>query len=226
MNKTFKIIAFILCGLFLPNISYAQYKDFGIMGSFALTKAINKKWDAKLEQELRTNTNTSRYDRSKTTFGLDYTIIKKTLKVEGDYNFIHQRQKEYFEFRNRASFSLTGSKDFNQFSFDLRSRLQSTWRDENRGDYKYNPKLVWRNMLECSYAIFGSPFKPYVSAELFYPINSAHGFYMDGVRATLGAKYRTTQRSTLDFYLRYNQDVQQESPQSMLYAGFGWRYRL
>jgi len=226
MGKSVKIGAFVLCCLLLPIISNAQYKDFGIMGSFALTKEIDKKWGAKLEQELRSNYNSRLYDRSKTSLGVDYSIIEKVLKVGADYDFIHQRQKEYFEFKNRASVSLTGSGTYNSFNFDLRTKIQSTWRNENRGDYKYNPKVEWRNMLECSYSIFGSPVKPYISSEVFCPINSAHGFYMNGLRATLGAKYRTSYRLTLDLYLRFNQDIQQESPQSILFAGVGLRYRL
>ncbi len=116
--------------------------------------------------------------------------------------------------------------DFQSWELELRTKGQATLRDETKGDYKYNPKYVWRNQLELSYTIFGSPLKPYISAEIFCPLQSKYGFYMDGFRAILGLKYRVSQRNSIDFRLRFDQDIQQANPLSMVYGVVGWNYKL
>ena len=143
-----------------------------------------------------------------------------------DYDFINQRNNEYFELKHRASIGFSTDYNLKKFEFDLRTRGQSTWRDNQRGDYKYNPKYVWRNKIGLAYDIFGSPLKPYISGEIFCPINSSNGFFMDGYRLTTGLKYRLTKHTTLQIELRHDEEVQQANPQKNTYTGIGWNYKL
>lgn len=228
MAKIFQILLLLSITItwIMPTFTVAQTRDVGAIGSVALSKDFGRSWDAKLEQELRFNHNLSTFDRSLTSIGVDYALIRNFLKAQVDYDFIYQRQNDYFEFRHRTSAALATSISCRSLDFELRTRGQAIWRDESRGDYKFNPRYVWRNKLECSYKIFGSPVKPFASGEVFLPLNSAHDFYMDGYRVTLGLKYRTSQHASLQFYLRYDQDVQQANPKSILYGGVGWNYKL
>lgn len=226
MSKAIKILMFLAIGFNASAFVCAQSNDIGAIASISLLKDISEKWDAKLEQEFRFNNNLTLFDRSLTSIGLNYSIIRKLLAVELDYDFIQQRQNEYFELRQRSSVALSIQKKVNAFELELRTRGQAIWRDESRGDYKFNPKYVWRNKLECTYTIFGSPVKPFISAEMFCPLNTASGFYMDGVRATTGFKYRINQRTSMSFLVRYDQDIQQANPKSAFYGGVGWNYKL
>jgi len=226
MRKATRIIIFGFLAWAYPHFLSAQTNDAGAIGSLSVSKDIGRNMGATVEQEFRFNQNISSFDRSLTSVGVDYSIIKKLLKAEANYDLIYQRQDTYFEFKHRASASLSAQMKYNSFGFKLRTRGQSTWRDESRGDYKFNPKYVWRNKLECEYTIFGSPVKPFVSGEIFCPINGANGFFMDGYRAVIGAKYRTSARTTLEFLLRYDQEVQVSNPKTMLYGGVGWNYKL
>ncbi|MEI7501678.1 MAG: DUF2490 domain-containing protein [Paludibacter sp.] len=226
MGKVCYILLFVFIGSFLPCLLPAQTSDIGAIGSFSMTKDFGDKWDAKVEQEFRFNNNLVMFDRSLTSVGLNYTIIRKILKAEVDYDFIYQRQVDYFEIRQRSSAALATQFKINSFDFEFRTRVQAIWRDESRGDYKFNPKYVWRNKLECTYTIFGSPVKPFISTEIFCPINSVHGFFMDGFRGTMGVKYRMSLHTSTMFFVRYDQDIQQANPKSVFYGGFGWNYRL
>ena len=217
----------LVCGLWGVTLTLAaQTNDIGGLGSFSISTGVGRNWKLKIEEELRFTQQLSTYDRSKTSLSADYSIIKKELKAEFEYDFIHQRSNAIYEFRHRFSAAMMYSWDIDDFNFELRTKGQATLRDENRGDYKYNPKYVWRNRLECNYRIFGSPVKPFVSAEVFCPINSIHGFYMDGYRISLGAKYRISQHNTLQFTIRYDQEIQQTAPKRILYGGIGWNYDL
>jgi hypothetical protein len=226
MSKLYQILIFVFIGCAMPSSLFSQANDFGAIGSLAVSANFGRSWSGKVEQELRFNQNLSSFDRLLTSIGLNYSIIRKILKAEIDYDFIYQRQNEYFEFRHRASVALVGSVSYHSFDFELRTRGQAIYRDETRGDYKFNPKFVWRNKLECTRTIFGSPIKPYLSAEIFCPLNTAMGFCMDGFRVVLGAKYRLSEHVTILPFLRYDQDVQQPNPKSLLYGGFGWSYKL
>lgn len=226
MSKYFKIFLLSLTGLVGSLSLVAQTSDFGTIGSVAISKDLGRFWSAKAEQELRFNQNSTLYNRSMTTIGVDYAILKKVLKAGFDYDFMHLNRLEYFEFRHRVSTSLSAKLDMHSWGLEWRTKGQATLRDETRGDYNYNPKYVWRNQIEFNYSIFGSPFKPYVSAEIFCPLQSKHGFYIDGLRAVLGLKFRVSQRNSLDFKLRFDQDLQQANPQSMLYGVVGWNYKL
>jgi len=226
MHKQFKILLLIF--ILYNNTSFlvAQTSDIGAIGSLSLSKDFGDKWDAKFEQEFRVDNQLSLFNRSLTSIGLNYTIIRKFLTAEIDYDYIQQRQNDYFELKQRSSVALSFQKDFSAFEVEFRTRAQSIWRDESSGDYKFNPKYVWRNKLEGSYTIFGSPIKPFVSTELFCPLNSVNGFYLDGIRATAGCKYRLNLRTSITFLLRYDQDIQQANPKSALYGGIGWNYKL
>jgi len=222
MIKSVRI--FLLVALLLPVCLVAQTSDAGGIGAIGLTADIAPSLSASLSQEVRFNQNLTNFDRAVTTLGVDYTLIRKLLKVGVDYDFMCYNQINYFEIRHRASLGFEGQQKVNEFNFKLRTKLQSTWRDETLGDYKFNPKYVWRNKLECSYTIFGSPVKPFASAEIFCPLNGANGFYMDGYRFIGGAKYRTSEHTTFEFMLRYDQEIQQANPKRILYGGLGWYY--
>lgn len=226
MSKGFQILVLFFVWSFLPSNLAAQTSDMGAIGSVSVSKDFGAKWDAKLEQEFRFNNNLASFDRSLTSIGVNYTIIRKLLTAEMNYDFIQQRQNEYFELRHRSSVALSIQKKISAFELEFRTRGQAIWRDESHGDYKYNPKYVWRNKLECAYTIFGSPIKPFISAEMFCPLNSAYGFYLDGIRATTGLKYRINQRTSMSFLVRYDQDIQQANPKSAFYGGIGWNYKL
>ncbi len=226
MAKIFPILLLISIGLILPDFLFAQNSDHGGIGSLSLSTDLGRSWDAKLEQELRLNQNFRTLDRSLTSIGVDYTIIKKLLKASLDYNFIYQRQNEYYEIRHRSSVALASQLSIGSFDLELRTKGQATWRDESRGDYQFNPKYVWRNKLECAYSIFGSPFKPFLSGEIFCPLNSENGFYMDGYRVIIGGKYKLSKHTALEVFLRYDQDIQQTNPQNIMYGGIGWNYKL
>lgn len=221
-------IILILATLFLAftPLSMAQTSDFGAIVSVGLNKKINYKLTAKFEQELRFDNNLRSFDRTLTSVGLDYALIRKVLKAQVDYDFINKNQQDYYQIRQRASLALCYTKAVNSLEFDFKTRAQGMWRDERRGDYKINPRLFWRNKVECTYNIFGSPLKPFASAEVFCPLNSRNGFYMDGCRLVAGAKYRFTSRISTQLYFRYDAVIQEAYPIQLFYTGVAWTYKL
>lgn len=208
----------------LPAALSAQFTDAGGIGSINLSGNLLSGLDWGFSQELRFNRQLSALDRSATSADLEYTIIRKVLKAELGYDFLYYNQSTYFEPRHRVSFALSLQHKIDPFALKFRSKIQSTWRDESRGDYKFNPKYVWRNKLEAVYTIFGSPVKPYLSEEIMCPLNTTRGFLLDMCRTESGLRYRISESTTWEFFLRYDQEVQVKAPKSVLYGGVGWNY--
>lgn len=225
--KKFKSISTIaIYALLIPAFLHAQTNDFGAIGSIGMSKKLSRRFVFKAEEEIRMKQNLSSFDRALTSGTLDYTLMRKILKLQLDYDFILQNKIEYTEVRHRVSLAFAGSKSFGNFDFDLRTRGQSAWRDETRKNYKINPKLIWRNKLDCEYRIFGSPLRPYASAEIFFPANDTRGFYMDAFRLVGGIKYRISMHTSMQAFLRYDEEVQQKKPQRIVYTGLGWTYKF
>ena len=205
--------------------AYAQLRDAGGIGSISVSKEISKVTELSFEQELRLDQGLSMLNRSSTSIGADFTIVRRLLKAEVDYILMYRREDfDLYEFRHRFTAGFVFQQRYSRFIFKLRTRGQTTLRDENRGDYKYNPRYVWRNRLQVEYNIPKSPFRPYISTEIFCPLNSDYGFFMDSYRLIIGTTYRFSKRSELDCQIRFDQDVQVANPKNILYTGIGWNY--
>ncbi|MDD3320654.1 MAG: DUF2490 domain-containing protein [Paludibacter sp.] len=226
MNKAFKLFFPVFIGCFSSTIVVAQINDFGAISSFAVSENFGRNSSLKLEEELRFDQNINSFNRAKTTLGLNYSLFRKLLVAELDYNFLYLKSDNIYECRHRASFGLSTETGIRRFDLGFRTKIQSTWRDELRGDYSYNPKYVWRNKLELDYDIFGAPIKPFVSGEIFCPLNGSKGFYLDGCRTTLGLKYKLSKHNSVEFSLLYDQEVQQSNPNGIIYGVVGWNYKL
>lgn len=226
MQKLIRNLLLAFYCIALPTHSAAQLTDAGGIGTVSVSKGLGRYWDVKAEQELRFNQSYLSFDRSLTALTVDYSLLPKILKAGVEYDLVYQKQTDIFEFRHRASLGLSTQFEVSTFDINIRTRYQSTWRDNNRGDYNYNPKNVWRNKVECTYNIFGSPVKPSVSAELFCPLNGSKGFHMDSYRLKLAARYKYSPHQSIEAFVRYDAEIQQAAPKTILYTGLGWNYKL
>lgn len=217
------IMAVLLCS---PITLPAQLNETGGIMSFKVSTKLLSGLDGKVSQEFRFDENLTHFNRSATTAELVYTLIRKKLLLGADYDLLCYNQENRYELRQRAALSLTYKQEFRDFSFSLRTRGQATFRDEATGEYKFNPRYLWRNKLGCSYRIFGSRFKPFGAMEIACPINSKQGFYMNKYRVEAGTSYRYSRHVTLEAKLRFDQGIQEVDPQNILYGCFGWNYKF
>lgn len=224
MRKIGYILLFVAFSCIFSTKLSAQLNDGGGIVSASLSRDFGRFASAELEQELRFDNRFTELDRSATSVGFGYTFFRDMLKASAGYDLLYRKEENYYEFRHRFALSLTGEYAYYDFDFKLRTRMQATYRDEDYGDYKFNPKYVWRNKLEVAYNIFGSQWKPYIAGEIFCPTNHQLGFHADEYRLIAGVKYRYSRRVSLNAQVRFDQEIQQANPQNILYVGFGWNY--
>jgi hypothetical protein len=120
-----------------------------------------------------------------------------------------------FESRNRYYLNLSYKEIFEPFTLSWRGRLQSAFRNENRGEYKINPKYVMKNKAEVAYTIWGSPWKPYFSCDFSTILNDpVRGRELTRLRLQGGASWRLNRTTYLDFFFRFDEYLAYDEPQA------------
>ena len=207
--KTLILLTLFSCIVFAQE----QETDLGAILSVELKKDLNHKIGISFEEELRLLNNNVNFDRIASTVGLDYAIIDKKLKVGVYYSYIYMYNSDYlYESRHRYSLSLSYKEPIGKFTLSWRSRLQGTYRDENRGEYKINPKYILRNKFEVTYSIFGAPWKPFLSCEISNTLNDPLGNEISKARIQGGTSWRLDRTTYLEFFLRDDEYFSAKDP--------------
>ena len=175
-------------------------------------------------------------NKSYTTLSLSYKNPRfKYLKADVGYMLKIMGNKDWADvnkwMRHRIFFSLTGSYRYEQWSFSLRERFLTEIRMGDidlhtaTGYYEHN-RADWylRSKVEVAYHAVSKPLKPYIWLELVNTLNAnplqqkyanndptqkGHQ-YIRKVRTSVGVVWRLTQRSSLDFYYRFNYGYDRE----------------
>ncbi|GHT01858.1 hypothetical protein FACS189421_14500 [Bacteroidia bacterium] len=166
------------------------------------------------------------FDRSVTSAGIDYALFDKKLKLGAYYAFIYlYNDDRLFEPRHRYYFNLSYRETVNSFTLSWRGRVQGTYRDENHGEYKTNPKYGLKNRIQVEYSIFGSPWKPFASCELSNELYNPLGNEWTRIRYQGGVAWRLNRTDYLDFFVRYDHYTDRREPQ-VLSIGVGYKVKL
>lgn len=188
--------------------------DVGASFSLAGEKDLNRFLALAIDEEIRFTNNNIGFDRSITSFGLDYSFLDKKLKTGIYYAFIYLYNNDYlYEARHRYYLNLSYKETFEPYVLSWRGRLQCTYRDENRGEYKINPKYVMKNKFEAAYLIWGSPWKPYISCDLSTSLNDpVMGHELLRIRYEGGASWRIDRTTYMEFFVRLDEYLSGNDP--------------
>ena len=204
----------------------AQTFTTGGVAGVEYSYKILKGWHVELEGELRFDHNFTHYDRAKVGVGTDYTFWKKRIKVGVAYNFLnyHDRDDQLFDNRHRVKGFLTVAPKFGDWKIAYRAMVQATFRDERRGDYRFNPKTYMRNRLQVTWSVPHQPVKLYFSEEFWWRLYKPGDNIIDHLRSTVGLEYSINKHHTLDFYLRSDNEIQVKNPDNVLSIGVGYKF--
>lgn len=213
----------LLC-CFLPLTAGAETYMGGSL-SASIEKKLNNYFDINLDDEVRFAGNPIGFERNATTVGLDYSLLSRKLKMGGYYTFLYlYNDKHFFEMRHRYYFNLSYKETFERWTFSWRGRWQITHHDENRGQYKINPKQVLKNKFEIDYSIWGRPWKPFISCDLYNDLNNPEGNYLTHIRYQAGTAWRLNRTDYIDFFARYDQYMDRRKP-GVISLGVGWKMK-
>jgi len=202
-----------------------QETDFGMWYELGAEKKLSRKWNVSAEAELRTRNNTRTMDRWSVGVSAEYKIIKG-LKLSAGYTFLNDNNIEEFDLkkdglrpnkwtpsywgvRHRFHVSMSGSINWQRFTFGLRERWQYTYRPEaSNKKYDFDEeawtsvtgkgKNMLRSRFQISYDIPHWKFDPFVNVELF---NDKSG--IQKVRYQAGIDYRYLKKHVFALTYRF-----------------------
>lgn len=194
------------------------------------------------------------FRKSYTTVNLGYKPIEYvkldlgyTLKLLGpDSTWSDSKKADANEWiRHRLYFSVTGSYTFDYAKIYLRERVQLDMRTDSVNLLEKNKyDLFLRSRVGTDFIIPGKPVKPYLWVELINTLNAPKYQQKNGnqficsVRTQVGAKWRITRLSSLDFFYRftygYDRDINitrtkgyiQLTEEKLYMHSIGMRYNL
>ena len=234
----------------LSNSIKAQHEDFGMWYELGAEKKLSRKWNVGADAEFRTRNDNRTADRWSIGVNAEYKIFKG-LKVSAGYTFLNDNVTEEFErkkdglrpnkwtpsywgTRHRFNVSLTGSIDWNRFSFSLRERWQYTYRPEATGkkydfdeeqwvSVKGKGKNVLRSRFQVGYDIPHWKLDPFVNIELF---NDKSG--IQKTRYQVGVDYKIKKKHIFALTYRFqnvNEDDDDSDVNSHL-LGISYKYKF
>jgi hypothetical protein len=235
LRKTIKfcLLLFLLIPIFVQaqervtqgglSLQYGAEKDlYGNRHGHQLSLSVDE------ELRLVGNNNPVSFDRSVTSVGFNYSLLDNRLKTGVFYAFMYLWNGDYlYEMRNRFYFNLSYRQPIDrQWQILWRGRVQSTFRDENTGSYRVNPRYVMKNKFEIRYHKLGTPFQPYLSCDLSTNLNDDITRYdIFRARFQAGTAYRLNLTNILDIFVRWDEYRTGDDPRS-IYLGASYSMKF
>jgi len=222
MNRWF--IAVVLC--WMCACSYAQTFTTGGVLSAEYELKILKGWHFSVDGDVRFDNHFTHYNRAGIGVGTDYTFWKKRMKVGVSYHFLnyHDLEDQLFDNRHRIKGFVSIAPKFGNWKIGWRMMVQTTFRDERRGEYKFNPKTYLRNRLSVVWSIPQTSLKLHLSEEFWWRLYKPDENIVDQFRSVIGLQYDINKHHSLDFYLRSDNEIQVKNPENVFYMGITYSF--
>ncbi|MDR2039631.1 MAG: DUF2490 domain-containing protein [Bacteroidales bacterium] len=222
----FRLLLLILLLFSVSVIAQQREMDGGACLAVEVKKGITRNLDLSVEEEVRLITNNTGFNRSMTTLGADYSLFNRRMKVGLYYCYMYVYNSDfYYESRHRVYLSLSYKQPLGNFILSWRGRLQRTYRNENKGEYKVNPKYILKNKLELEYHILGSRWRPFLSCDLSNTINDPIVNEIYRARFQGGTNYRLSRATSLDLFLRFDEYFSGKDPR-VFSIGVAYKVKL
>ena len=176
-------------------------------------KQFTKKFSLMLEHEIRYFTSLNEVDRFGTSIEGDYSFFKKwNVGLAYSWLYSHDIDEDVYVNRNRYYLYLRFKQKAGNWSFYIREKFQSTYRDEDNESTKYNPKNALRSKVEVAYKIKSISLTPYINGQLRYRLNHPTNNELDQYRWSVGAEYKFSKRISADLYFQKEGDLNKKKP--------------
>jgi hypothetical protein len=215
----------LAAGFFFSLPLNAQVNDAGLWTSVKLETKVVKDLTASIIQEFRFYENITELGAYYTEAGLEYKI-NKHFQIEANYRFTQKRKVEnYYSIRHRFGIDLKYSKKIKPFELKYRIRFQNQYADIGRSEDGGVPEYYLRNKLSLQWDL-KKAYTPYVSVELFSPLNYPRMYAFDNIRSMAGIEYAFTKHHKIDVYYMIHKEVNVSLPFTYYVFGIGYIYKL
>lgn len=222
--NTKHLLTAILC-LFTGSMAVAQQEDFQGMISLGFEKKISSSFSVSLLNEERWSQNLSELGYAFLDGGINYRL-NRNWTVGGNYRFMLVRSLENeYKDKHTAYGDIAYSNGLKKFSFTLRARMQNAWSPLVIGETKQNSVLYNRDKLTIRYRV-NYYFIPFISGELFVPVNHPTHEKPDRYRAAAGFYYQFSDHLKTELYYQISHELNQSNKKTNYAIGLGCFYRM
>lgn len=202
-----------------------QVKDAGLWTTLSFEAKLIKKTSLNISQEFRFNENITELGTAYTDAGLSYKL-NKHFQISANYRFTQKRTSEnYYSFRHRIYIDLKFEKKIKPFQVQFRSRFQDQYSDIGRASDGGVPEFYLRNKLGLKWDL-NKPYTPYISIELFSPLNYPRYNAFDNIRTSAGFDYSFSKHHKIDIYYLIQKEANVSKPKTDFVFGLGYTYKL
>lgn len=227
IQKTVRVLVSfsLLVALLYSTPLKGQVKDAGLWTSVNFEVKLIKKLSLNISEELRFNENITELGAAFTDAGLSYKL-NKHFQFAVNYRFTQRhRVDNYYSFRHRFYTDIKYSKKFKPFDISLRTRFQDQISDIGRASDGGVPEYYLRNKLSMKLDL-DKAYKPYISFELFSPLNYPRMYAFNGIRAAAGVEYEFSKHHKIDVYYMIQKEMNVKNPETDFVLGLGYSYKL
>ena len=212
--------ALLLCGTLK-----AQINDAGLWTSFSLEAKLAKKISVNLSEELRFKENISEIGTAFTEAGLSYKL-NKHFQVSANYRFTQKRRTDNnYNTKQRVYIDVKYDKKIKPIKVTFRSRLQDEFPQRGHSADAGATNFYIRNKLNIEWDL-DKPFAPYLSAELFSPLNYPREYFFDNIRSSAGIEYTPAKNHKIDLYYMIQNELNVSNPETDFILGIGYSFKL
>ena len=116
-------------------------------------------------------------------------------------------------------------KKIKPFQVQFRSRFQDQYSNIGRAPDDGVPEFYLRNKLNLKWDL-DKPFAPYLSVELFSPLNYPGENAFDNIWTAAGLDYEISKHHKVEIYYMIQKEVNVSKPQTDFILGLGYFYKL
>lgn len=219
------VFLLIAIGLLLCKPAMGQVRDAGLWTSVNFEAKLVKKLSLNISQEFRFNENITELGAAFTDAGFSYKL-NKHFQFGANYRFIQRHKLEnYYSFRHRFYTDIKYSYKIKPFEMSWRIRFQDQISDIGRASDGGIPEYYFRNKLGLKLDLDKS-YKPYISFELFSPLNYPRINAVDGIRGVAGVEYDFSKHHKIDVYYMIQRELNVSNPETDFVVGLGYFYKL
>lgn len=178
-----------------------------------------------MAQEVRFNENVTEVGTIYTDLGLDYKI-NKHFQVSLNYRFVEKRRTDdYYSFRQRIYIDLKYDEKIKPFQIQFRSRIQDEYADIGRAADGGIPEFYLRNKLTVKLDKW-KKLTPFVSVELFSPLENDYKGLFDNIRSSAGIDYDLSKHHKVELFYMIQQELNVSRPETDFVLGLGYGFKL
>lgn len=220
-----RVFLALLTWLLLRGTIQAQVKDAGLWASFSLEAKLAKKVSGNIAQEFRFNENISELGTAFTDVGLSFKL-NKHFQVAANYRFTQKhRTDDSYSLKHRVYVDVKYEKKAKPIQIVFRSRFQDEYSDLGRASDASIPNYYLRNKLTLEWDL-DKHYTPFLSVELFSPLNYPREYLFDNIRSSAGIEYTITKKQKIDLYYLIQRELNVSRPEIDFILGVGYSFKL